>query len=87
VGIVYGMTRGSPRDAVISSMTLALRRSKFNWLCVPVLRVNPRTLHLTLHFPFFGFLPVILGTGGSKPDYVVSGFQFADEYSEIITRG
>ena len=50
-------------------------------------RVESESAYLTLHFPVFGSVPIILGTGRSKLDDVVPGFQFTGEFTEIIAGG
>ena len=50
-------------------------------------RVEGESAYLTLHFPLFGLVPVILGTGRSKLDDVVPGFQFTGEFAEVIAGG
>ena len=50
-------------------------------------RVEGEFAYLTLHFPDFGSVPIILGTGRSKLHDVVPGFQFAGEFAEIIAGG
>ena len=48
--------------------------------------VEDESAYLKFHYSFLGFVALILSTSGSKLDDVTSGFQFASEFAEIITR-
>ena len=48
------------------------------------LRVEGETTYLAFHFSGLGSVPVILGSSSSKLDDVISGFQFAGEFAEMI---
>ena len=49
--------------------------------------VEGEPAYLTFDFSVFGFVPIILGACGSKLDDVISCFEFAGEFSEMISQG
>ena len=49
--------------------------------------VEGETAYLAFDFTIFGFLPIILWACSSKLDDVISGFEFAGEFSEMISQG
>ena len=49
--------------------------------------VEGEPAYLAFDFPIFGSVSVILGASGSKLDDVVTGFEFASEFAEMIARG
>ena len=49
--------------------------------------VEGEPAYFAFDFAIFGSVSVILGASGSKLDDVVTGFQFAGEFAEMITRG
>ena len=49
--------------------------------------VEGEPAYLAFDFAVFGSVPVILGASGSKLDDVVTGFEFAGEFAEMIARG
>ena len=51
------------------------------------LRIEGESAYLTLHFPLVSLVPVILGASSSKFDDVVAGFEFAGEFSKMISQG
>ena len=49
--------------------------------------VERESTYLAFDFSVFGFVPIILRTCGSKFDDMISGFEFAGEFSEMISQG
>ena len=47
--------------------------------------VEGEPAYLTFHFSVFGLVPIILRARGSKLDDVISRFEFAGEFSEMIS--
>ena len=71
------------RGSVTSSMTLALRKSKFNSMDFSA-HVEGESAYLAFHFSVYGFVGVIFGVSGRKLDNVFPGFQFSGEFADII---
>ena len=79
MGIVYGDDSGFVEGYVgFKKVKVQLTLSS---------RVEGESAYLTLRFTVFGSVPIILGTGRSKLDDVVPGFQFAGKFAEIIAGG
>ena len=49
--------------------------------------VEGEAVYLAFDFSVFGFVPIILGARGSKLDDMISGFEFAGEFSEMFSQG
>ena len=49
--------------------------------------VEGEPAYLAFYFSVFGFVPIILGARGSKLDDVISRFELAGEFSEMISQG
>ena len=48
--------------------------------------VESEPAHFAFDFSVFGFVPIILRTRGGELDDVISGFEFAGEFSEMISQ-
>ena len=85
VGIVYGDDSGFVEGYSDFDDDVAFETGKAQLTLSS--RVEGESAYLTFHFPLFGSVPIILGTGRNKLDDVVPGFQFAGEFAEVIAGG